>query len=162
MAEIIQTAVGTPLDTFARKYLFQPLDIENYTLHYNPEEILNTAGGSEYRSRDFLKLIQLCLNNGRWKEKQVILSSWLDKATTPKAYVREGIEYGYFFWLKSFGSQKKYASYYMSGNGGQKVLAIPELDATVVITTTNYNQRNAHPYTDELMDTYIVPALVDL
>jgi hypothetical protein len=47
----------------------------------------------------------------------------------------------------------------MSGNGGNKVLVCPELALTVVLTTTNYNNRNAHNYTDEIMGSYIVPAL---
>ena len=40
----------------------------------------------------------------------------------------------------------------MAGNGGQKILAMPELNLTVVITTTNYGNRNAHNYTDEILN----------
>lgn len=161
MAEIVERAVGTKLHLFAKEHLFQPLKIDEYTLHFNPEGILNTAGGSEYRSRDFLKLIQLCLNKGTWNGQEIIPSAWLEKATTPKVNAREGTDYGYFFWLKSFGGDKKYKSYYMSGNGGQKVLALPELKVAVVITTTNYGNRNAHNYTDEIMNEFIVPAMID-
>jgi hypothetical protein len=45
----------------------------------------------------------------------------------------------------------------MSGNGGNKVLACPELNLTVVITATNYNVRNSHNYTDEIMNDFIIP-----
>jgi hypothetical protein len=96
-----------------------------------------------------------------WEGQQIISASWLEKATTPKVTVRDGIDYGYFFWLKSFGKEKLYKSFYMSGNGGQKVLALPELDVTVVITTINYGNRNAHNYTDEIMNEFIVPAMLD-
>lgn len=160
MAEIVERAVGMKLDKFAKQNLFQPLGIEKYELDYNPEGILNTAGGSQYRSRDFLKLIQMCLNNGRWNDQQIIQSSWLKKATTPKATVSDGLDYGYFFWLKSFGKKKPHKSYYMSGNGGQKVMALPELNVVLVITTTNYGNRNAHNYTDEIVNEFIVPALL--
>ncbi|MEL7118470.1 MAG: serine hydrolase [Bacteroidota bacterium] len=159
MAEVVQTAVGMDLDQFAKQNLFQPLGIEDYKLHYNPEGILNTAGGSEYKSRDFLKLIQMCLNGGKWNGQEIIEASWLKKATTPKASYDDETNYGYFFWLKSFGKDKKYPAYYMSGNGGQKVLAIPELNVVAVITTTNYGNRNAHNYTDEIMNEFIVPAM---
>jgi len=47
----------------------------------------------------------------------------------------------------------------MSGNGGQKVLAMPELGVSVVITTRNYGNRNGHDYTDEIMNEFIVPAM---
>ena len=51
-AEILQRAVGQKLDAFAVEHLFEPLCIEDYTLHYSPEGTLNTAGGSEYLRRD--------------------------------------------------------------------------------------------------------------
>ena len=159
MAEILQSAVGMPLDDFAKQYLFKPLEIEDYTLHYTPNNILNTAGGSEYKSRDFLKLIQLLLNKGEWNRKQIISSSWIEKATTPKANAYDDTDYGYLLWLKEFGNNKKYKSYYMAGNGGNKVLATPDLELAVVITSTNYNNRNAHNYTDEIMNLYIIPAI---
>ena len=147
------------MDAFAVEHLFEPLGITDYTLHYSPEGTLNTAGGSEYRSRDLLKLIQMCLNNGQWNGKEILSNDWIQKASTPKAKVQDGFEYGYFFWLHAFGSEKKYPAFYMSGNGGQKILAMPELNLAAVITTTNYGMRQAHPYTNELMDKYIVPAI---
>ncbi len=157
LAEVVQSAIGQPVDQFFKEKFLNPLEINDYKLHHTPTQTLNTAGGSEYRSRDFLKMIQLFLQNGEWNGKEIIPSAWIGKSTTVKVNVRENTDYGYLLWLKSFGSEKKYAAYYMSGNGGQKVLAIPQLDLAVVITTTNYGNRKAHDYTDELMDTYIVP-----
>lgn len=159
MAEVIQSAIGMKLDDFAKKHLFEPLGIESYKLDYNPEGILNTAGGSNYRSRSLLKIIQLCINGGKWKGQEIIPADWIKKASTPKARYEEGVDYGYLLWLKSFGRDKKYAAYYMSGNGGQKVLAMPGLALTVVITTTNYGNRKAHGYSDALMNDFIVPAM---
>ena len=159
VSEILQTAIGSSLDTFAIQNLFKPLNIKNYKLDYTPMGILNTAGGSNYRSRDFLKLIQLCLQKGRWNEKQIISSSWIEKATTPKASARENVDYGYFLWLQGFGKTQQYKSFYMSGNGGNRMLAFPELNLTVVVTATNYNNRKAHDYVDEILNEYIVPSI---
>lgn len=158
MAEVLQSAVKSNIAEFAKKNLLDPLKTEDYILHYTPLDILNTAGGSEYKSRDLLKLGQLCLNNGMWNKQQILPKGWISKATTPKAVARGDVKYGYFFWLKSFGKEKKYKAFYMSGNGGQKVLVVSDLELAVVITTTNYNNRNAHHYTDEIMDRYIIPA----
>ena len=159
LAEVIQGAIQAPLGQFAIEYLLIPLDIRDYQLHYNPKGILNTAGGSEYRSRDFLKMIQLVLQQGRWDDQQLLPAEWISKATAPKVNARPGTDYGYLLWLKQYGKIRKYDTYAMAGNGGQKILAIPELMACVVITTTNYGNRKAHEYTDQLMDKYIVPAL---
>tara|TARA_R110001632_G_scaffold146651_2_gene263650 strand:+ start:211 stop:1278 length:1068 start_codon:yes stop_codon:yes gene_type:complete len=159
IAEILQEGIKGDLVAFAKANLFNPLGIKDYKLDYTPKGLLNTAGGSEYRSRDFLKLIQLCLNGGSWNDKQIIPSSWITKATTPKVNAYDNVDYGYLFWLKSFGDQTKYKTFYMSGNGGNKMLACSELELAVVITSTNYNNREAHNYTDEIMNTYIIPAV---
>lgn len=159
VAEVLQSAVGIKIDQFAIQHLLEPLDIKNYTLHYTPLGTLNTAGGSEYSSRDFLKMIRMCLQKGKWQGQQIISSAWIEKATTPKVSAWEGMDYGYLFWLQSYGKDKAYKCYAMAGNGGNKVLAFPELDLSVVLTSTNYNNRNAHNYTDELLNNYIVPAM---
>lgn len=161
MAEVIQSAVGMPVADFHKENLLQPLGIEDYTLHYAPNGTLNTAGGSEYRSRDFLKIIQMCLNKGRWNGKQIISADWIEKASSPHSQAWPGMEYGYLFWLHGWGKDQKVPAFAMSGNGGQKMIALPQLNATVVITTTNYGNRNAHNYADDMMNNFIVPALAD-
>jgi len=161
VAEVLQNAIKSDLAKFAKEHLFEPLAIKDYTLHYTPHNILNTAGGSEYRSRDFLKLIQLCLNKGQWNGKQLISSSWIEKATTPKTNAWDA-KYGYLLWIENFGKDKKYECFFMSGNGGNKVLACPELDLTLVITATNYGNRNGHKYTHELVNNFIIPAIAQL
>lgn len=158
LAEVLQGAVQRPLDDFARENLFEPLQVVDYKLHHTPTGVLNTAGGSEYRSRDLLKFIQLMLQQGRWEGRELLSAEWVLKATTPKVNARPGTDYGYLLWLNPYGKEKKYPSFAMAGNGGQKVLAIPELDLSVVITTTNYGNHNAHAYTDSIMNEYIVPA----
>lgn len=159
MSEILQNAINEPLHEFAKKHLFTPLEISEYKLDFTPTGYLNTAGGSNYRSQDLLKFIQLCLNDGVWNGKQLISKEWIKLASTPKASAREGVDYGYFLWLEAFGKDKKYNSFYMSGNGGNRMHAFKELNATVVVTTTNYGNRNAHDYVNEILNNYIVPVL---
>ncbi len=160
VAEIVRMAINGNVDEFLKKNLLDPLEINDYTLHHTPTGTLNTAGGSEYRSRDFLKIIQMCLQNGRWGEQQIIPADWLEKATTPKANAWEGMDYGYLFWLRNYGPDKGVPCYAMAGNGGNKVMAFPELNLTVVLTATNYNNRKAHGYTDELLNKYIIPTML--
>lgn len=159
LSEIVQSAVGMSSADFLAQEVLEPLGITDYEFHYNPEGTLNTAGGSEYRSRDFMKIIQMLADDGSYDGNQILSTEWIQKATSPKANAWEGMNYGYLLWLKEFGKEKPVASYAMAGNGGQKILCIPELNLTVVLTTTNYNNRRAHGYTDELLDQYIVPAV---
>ena len=159
IAEVVQAAVGQSAEEFLKNNLLNPLEITDYKIHKTPTGTINTAGGSEYRSRDFLKVIQMCLQNGTWNGKQIISADWLKKATTPKANAWEGMDYGYLFWLRNYGPVNGVPCYAMAGNGGNKVMAFPELNLTVVLTATNYNNRKAHGYTDELLNKYIIPAI---
>ena len=62
----------------------------------------------------------------------------MSASTTPHARIDDDTEYGYLWWLKAWKSSgKTYPSFYMTGNGGNKVVVIPSLDAVVVITSTN-------------------------
>ena len=47
----------------------------------------------------------------------------------------------------------------MTGTGGNKILGFPMLDMAVVITTTNYSLRNAHPLVEQLIAVHILPAV---
>jgi len=51
-------------------------------------------------------------------------------------------------------------SFGMSGSGGNKVYVLPEQDAVVVITTTNFQMRGAHPNSDKLLTTLVLPVLL--
>lgn len=160
LAEVVSEAVGQPAAELLSERILKPLDITDYELHYSPRGELNTAGGSEYRSRDFIRLIQLCLQEGRWGDQQIISADYLAAATSPKVQARENVNYGYLFWLPTYGPEgEQYAAFAMFGNGGNKVVAIPELELSVVITATNYGNRRAHGYSDEILNEFIIPAL---
>jgi CubicO group peptidase (beta-lactamase class C family) len=111
-------------------------------------------------SRDLLKIAQLYLNGGQWHGTRVVSDSWVKTSTQPHARIDDDTEYGYLWWLKSFKSgEKSYPAFYMSGNGGNKVVAIPSLDMAVVITSTNYNTRGMHEQTEKILTEYILAAV---
>lgn len=116
-----------------------------------------TGGGLRLRSRDFLKLGQLVRNGGTWNGKRILSESWLKTATSPHSRIDEKTEYGYLFWLRSFGpSGQERPVVYMTGNGGNKVAIVPDLDLVAVFTSTNYNTRGMHEQTDRLLGDYVI------
>jgi CubicO group peptidase (beta-lactamase class C family) len=144
LSEVLAKATGQRTDDYARKKLFEPLGITNVQWVYSPMNVPQTGGGLRLTSRDLLKIAQLYLNHGQWRGKRIVSESWVQTSTRPHARIDETTEYGYLWWLKSFKSgDKSYPAFFMSGNGGNKVVVIPSLDMTVVITSTNYATRNA-------------------
>ena len=52
-----------------------------------------------------------------------------------------------------------FPAFYMSGNGGNKVVVVPSLQLSVVITSTNYSVHGMHQQTEKLLTDYILPAM---
>jgi len=157
---VIERATKSSLVEFAKKHLFDPLRITATDWVYTPLGSASMAGGLGLRSRDLLKLGQLYLENGRWNGQRIVSEEWVRTSTRPKVKVDEDIEYGYFWWLKKFGSEKeKFPAYCMLGNGGNKVCVFPTLDLVVVITSTNYNTRGMHEQTDMILSNHILRSI---
>jgi len=160
LSEVLAKATRMRTDRYARGKLFGPLGISHADWVYSPLNVPQTGGGLRLRSRDLLKFSQLYLNGGVWGQTRIVDESWVKASTEPHAQIDENTEYGYLWLLKTFKSGgKSYPAFFMSGNGGNKVLAVPSLDAAIVITSTNYNTRGMHEQTEKLLTDYIFPAV---
>jgi len=160
LSEVLQKVTGMRTDRYAHEKLFAQLGINDEEWVYSPLNIPQTGGGLRLTSRDLLKIAQLYLDRGTWQGRRVVDESWVKTSTQPHARIDDETEYGYLWWLKSFKSAgKSYPAFFMSGNGGNKVVAFPGLDMTVVITSTNYNTRGMHEQTEKLLTDYILPSI---
>lgn len=160
LSEVLEKTTGERADRYASEKLFQPLGITNAEWVYSPMNVPQTGGGLRLTSRDLLKIAQLYLDGGQWQGKRIVSESWVQNSTHPHARIDEATEYGYLWWLKSFKSgERSYPALLMNGNGGNKVVAIPALDMTVVITSTNYNTHGMHEQTDKILTDYVLAAV---
>ena len=160
LSGVLRKATGTPVEDFAKKYLFAPLGIEQAQWAFSPLGMAQTGGGLLLRSRDLLKLGQLYLNGGTWNGQRIAPENWVKASTRPHVQIDERTEYGYLWWLHDFkAAGQSFPAYYMSGNGGNKVVVFPLQDIVVVITSTNYNTRGMHEQTERLLMEYILPAI---
>jgi CubicO group peptidase (beta-lactamase class C family) len=160
LSEVLEKATGERSDRYAQKRLFGPLGITDVQWVYSPLNIPQTGGGLRLTSRDLLKIAQLYLDGGRWNGKQVVREAWVKASTTPHARIDDTTEYGYLWWLKQFKTgDKSYPAFFMSGNGGNKVVALPSLDMVVVITSTNYGTRGMHEQTEKILTDYVLAAV---
>jgi len=160
LGAVLQSAAHMPVEEFARKELFAPLGISGEQWSHSPKGQAMTGGGLELRSGDLLKLAELWRNRGAWKGRRVVDAQWIEASTAPHARVDENTGYGYLFWLKSFPAQgTMHPAYFMAGNGGNKVMIFPDLDLSVVITSTNYSTRGMHQQTERLLTEYVLASL---
>jgi len=73
-----------------------------------------------------------------------------------------GEGYGYLFWNRDYTiNGENYQAAYCSGNGGNKIYIFKELPIVVVITATAYNQPYGHFQVEQMMEKYILPAVVE-
>ena len=169
IGQVLQKATGEAADVYAQRVLFDPLDIHDARWVYSPLGAPQTGGGLRLTSRDLLKFAELYRSAGKMQGKQIVSADWVRTSTTPHVQVpdqgsdkpeAEPTEYGYFWWLKTFRTNgREYPSWYMSGNGGNKIVVVPSLRLSVVITSTNYNTPGMHQQTEKLLTDYILPSL---
>ena len=162
---VLERATRMKVPEFADNYLFGPLGITDTQWPPTPSGLVMTGGGLRMNSRDLLKLGQLYLDKGVWKGSQVVSKQWVENSTKPHARVQDteyvtDTEYGYLWWLKSFGTKgKQFRSFNMLGNGGNKVSVFPDLDMVAVLTSSFFNNRAAHQQTDQLLSEYVLEAV---
>ena len=160
LSEVLQKATGMRTDRYAQEKLFGPLGITEVQWVYSPLNIPQTGGGLRLTSRGLLKIAELYRGGGQWQGRRIVDEAWVRASTRQHARIDEDTEYGYLWWLKAFKSGgKSYPAFYMTGNGGNKVLAFPGLDMAVVLTSTNFNTRGMHEQTEKLLSDYILAAI---
>ena len=156
----LERIVGERVDTFAMQHLFAPLGISDVAWQYTPTGEAATPGGTRFRSRDLLKLGTLLLNNGKSDNTALISKAWVNAMLTPYSEPRENHGYGYQIWQMPFTfNNKELKVWAMSGNGGNYIIISPELELVVVITSTNFGQREGHTKSQQLFQRVILPSV---
>jgi CubicO group peptidase (beta-lactamase class C family) len=130
----IQRQAGMPLKDFARRYLFEPLDITNWQWEQSKDGVTYGAFSLYLTPRDFGKIGQLCLQNGSWNGQQLWGTNWLAEATRPQSTTKGGRPYGLYFgiipWVRAYA---------MTGHGGQYLFVNPEKQLVIVYTAWPYS-----------------------
>ena len=157
LGEIIARAAKMSFEDFAKRYLFEPMGIENYNWSYTPQKRVDSGGHLYLTSRDMVKIGLLAINKGLWKNKRLISKNWIKesiKAQTKPNMIRQ---YGYLWWLEPVESGYV-KSYQARGNGGQYIMIFPKIDMVVVLTGGDYNS-NKQQYSFEIVKKHILMGL---
>lgn len=145
MGGVLREIAGMNPDEFARRQLFEPIGVKGETWARSPFDGLpHCGGGLGLRPVDLARVGYLVLRRGKWGDRQVVPSSWIDESTRPYSHDPSlffssfNSSYGYFWWL--FPSQRGGSDASIitaSGSGGQWLFVVPALDLVVVVVASN-------------------------
>ena len=152
LSVIINTTTKMKTREFAEKNLFTPLGISEIAWERSPQGIDVGYSGMWLKPHDMAKIGWLYLNKGRWGEKQLVSSSWVEKSTHGHIEAKPATQYGYQWWVNDDGN------YSAIGYGGQYIMVATEMNMVVVFTGGLPGGKLIFPF--ELTMKYIFPAVV--
>lgn len=162
LGDILHQSVPGGLEMYAHEKLFAPLGIDRYYWMKTPQGVANTAGGIRMTALDFARFGQLYQNKGRWNGLQIIPEDWV-KASFSKhiATTSPPNQYGYLWWNRSYTvGNSEHEFFYCTGNGGNKIYVSQEQDLVIVVTASAYGRRYMHSQVDQIMQDYLLPAVL--
>lgn len=161
LGEIVERATEAPFTEYVERKLFAPLGIEAFRWPLNGAGKPHLGGGLELTTRGLALFAELQRNNGVHDGREILPGVWIRASVTPRTRIPDSEwEYGYLWWLHSYeidGSTFLAAA--MNGNGGNRVMVLPSLGVTVVITKTDFNTPGMHDQTDSFFENEIIVRL---
>lgn len=152
----LSAATKTWLPEYFDRAVARPLGFGRYHWNLTPWDEGYLGGGSWVRPRDLLKVGQAYLDGGVWRGKRIVAASWVAESTAPRIRISaqttglSAEEFGdayteaddaYAWHLGTIKAAKRsYKTYEASGNGGQVLIVVPEVQMVVVFTGGNYRQ----------------------
>ena len=176
MGAALTAATGTWLPEFFHRTVARPLKFGPWHWNLLPTDEGYLGGGAWLRPRDLLKIGQVYLDGGTWRGERIVETSWVTRSTAPHFHISPattgmsaeqfGDSYGegddaYAWHLGGISSDdRRYPGYAATGNGGQVLIVVPELELTAVFTGGNYRQGGIWSrWGDEIVGGEIVPAI---
>jgi CubicO group peptidase (beta-lactamase class C family) len=132
---IIKNVTKRSVAENAQEYLWEPLGAESDALWSTDKNgIEKSFCCINATARDFARLGQMVLQQGRWNGVQVIDSSYIASMTTPASYLKDARGftcdwYGYQTWMINY---KNHQIPYFRGILGQFIFVVPDQNAVIV------------------------------
>lgn len=110
LSMVIRGATGEPIAKLLSEKIIAPMGLE-YAPYYLTDGF-GTAfvlGGLNLTTRDYARMGQMFLQNGRYNGTQIVPEDWVAASTVPSAPTAEGaIGYGYQWWIPQGGVEGEF------------------------------------------------------
>ncbi|MDR2206823.1 MAG: beta-lactamase family protein [Flavobacteriaceae bacterium] len=132
----IRKSVNMPLSEYLSQKIWIPLGMEQNAFWSTDDfEMEKTFCCIHSDARDFAKLGQLMLNDGKFENQQILNPDFVREMTTPTK--NSGGVYGLGIWINN---DAKYKHYFFWGFLGQYIIIVPEKQLVIVRTGSFKNQ----------------------
>lgn len=153
---VIQRASGQGLEDFASDHLFYPLKIQGWDWQEDQGGNTKGQGNLFLTARDFARIGEMVLNGGTYQGRQVVSRAWIDSSLQPRFDISDSDPYasGYgFYWYRQEYEVKgrDVELFFASGNGGNKIYVIPQLDLVVSVMSRAYGQRHGQQRSEAIL-----------
>jgi CubicO group peptidase (beta-lactamase class C family) len=130
LSALITKKTGQSAFDFAKKELFEPLGIKSAKWGtVDAQGVTDGEAGLSLAPHDMARIGYLYLHNGMWDGKQIIPSSWVDRAKVGSVSATFGFHYANLWW-----SLPEKDAYMARGRHSQLILVLPKLDVVAVMT----------------------------
>ena len=128
LGEILKNATGLSVQEYANQKIFNILEVND---KWWTDQAGNTVtyASLDMTPRDFAKFGLMVAQEGKWKDKEVVSSSWLDIATVNYSDLAP---YGFQWWTSNGSNGKEYDFFSAKGLDGQLIYVWPEIDLVFV------------------------------
>lgn len=142
LGAIFEKRTGKTVFQALKEDLADPLGFEDFDI--NRQRMMGYENQSRYlayhlflSARDMARLGKLMLQGGKWDGKSIVPESWVAESTKMRfapehTKSKEGLGYGYLWWIPTSSDPAFKGAYLMNGNFGQFVLCLPAIDTVIV------------------------------
>ncbi|HYF40002.1 MAG TPA: serine hydrolase domain-containing protein [Gemmatimonadales bacterium] len=159
-AGMLRKIAGEPLPELFHRLVARPMRMSNYHLFLSPTGEAYGGGGHQFLPRDFLKLPQLMVNEGRWNGRRIMSREWALKSGAALRNLSRTQQYGWLWNSMEYPYRGgKVRGLFAAGNGGQIFMGIPALDLVIGFTGGSYNDPTLFIPQREFVPEFILPAV---
>lgn len=172
----LRAAGGKPIVDLFDELIAAPLEFGPYHWNVAPNGAAYLGGGTYMLPRDVLKIGAMFAADGAWRGKQIIDPAWVKESTTATIDITaettgmtpERFANSYFGGAAAYEwridevrvGDRVFESYEATGNGGQVLLVVPDLDLTALFMGGNYRQGGIWGrWRQEIVGGHVIPAM---
>ncbi len=127
LSAVVQKITGKNILQLLNERVFGPMGIDDVEWELCPRGIVTGGWGIYMSAMSQAMFGQLLLNKGRWGDRQLVSSDWIDQMMTVRV-VRDANDYGYQIWLCEYPG-----AWRADGAFGQYIIVVPQKNMVVVL-----------------------------